>query len=253
VFSQGWNRRRQRKGHVFQGRYKSVVVNGEEAEGSYFKILADYIHLNPVRAGWVGGSTGKTLQGWRWSSFGAYASGKAPDWLETGKVLSAFRLSDDRRGQRAYAGYLEARAKEANGGFSDHAIAELRAGWYLGEESFGKRILAEIKSVGATRQSLGGAAAKAHDEAQAMSLMAGALKELGISKDALDQAGRGQLKDEKQLLAALVRKRTGVSNRWVSDCLSMGHEVNVTRAVRRFREDSKAARNFKALEKALGI
>jgi hypothetical protein len=53
VYSQGWNRRRQRKGHVFQGRYKAVVVNGEEREGCYFKIVADYIHLNPVRSGWV--------------------------------------------------------------------------------------------------------------------------------------------------------------------------------------------------------
>lgn len=35
VYSQGWNRRRQRCGHVFQGRYKSVVVNGEEAHGNF--------------------------------------------------------------------------------------------------------------------------------------------------------------------------------------------------------------------------
>ena len=34
VYSQGWNRRRQRKGHVFQGRYKAVVVNGEVRDGS---------------------------------------------------------------------------------------------------------------------------------------------------------------------------------------------------------------------------
>ena len=49
VSSRGWNRRRQRKGHVFQGRYKAVVVNGEERDGNYFKIVADCIHLNPVR------------------------------------------------------------------------------------------------------------------------------------------------------------------------------------------------------------
>ena len=33
VFSQGWNRRRKRRGHVFQGRYNAVVVNGEENSG----------------------------------------------------------------------------------------------------------------------------------------------------------------------------------------------------------------------------
>jgi REP element-mobilizing transposase RayT len=66
VYSQGWNRRRQRHGHVFQGRYKAVVVNGEERDGSYFKIVADYIHLNPVRAGSVGGTTERKLRNWRW-------------------------------------------------------------------------------------------------------------------------------------------------------------------------------------------
>ena len=51
TFSQGWNRARQRRGHVFQGRYKSVPVNGEETGAYYFRIVADYIHLNPARAG----------------------------------------------------------------------------------------------------------------------------------------------------------------------------------------------------------
>jgi REP element-mobilizing transposase RayT len=57
VFSQGWNRRRKRLGHVFQGRYKAVVVNGDQKSGYYFRIVADYIHLNPVRIGWVGGTS----------------------------------------------------------------------------------------------------------------------------------------------------------------------------------------------------
>ena len=68
VYSQGWNFRRKRRGHVFQGRYKAVVVNGEDS-GEYFRIVADYIHLNPVRSGWVGGETGKKLREWKWSSF----------------------------------------------------------------------------------------------------------------------------------------------------------------------------------------
>ena len=49
VYSQGWNRARQRRGHVFQGRYRSVPVNGMDADAWYFRIAADYIHLNPAR------------------------------------------------------------------------------------------------------------------------------------------------------------------------------------------------------------
>lgn len=256
VFSQGWNRRRQRKGHVFQGRYKAVVVNGEEADGSYFKIVADYIHLNPVRSGWVGGDTGKRLRSWRWSSFGGYAGGKVPEWLETGRVLRAFRLSEDGRGGKAYAGYLEARAKDRNGVVSDKAMAELRRGWCLGEATFGEKVLEAIKAaVGGERKksSVGGAAAKAHDEAEAERLVVAALAELGAPGDTLALIGRGRWKEEKEMVAALVRKRTALANRRVAARLGMGHEVSVTRAVRRHREDPKAARRLKELERKLGI
>lgn len=50
----------------------------------------------------------------------------------------------------------------------------------------------------------------------------------------------------------MVRSRTGVTNRWIAARLSMGHEVSVTRAVRRFRDDPKAARKLKALARKLG-
>jgi putative transposase len=72
TFSQGWNRARQRRGHVFQGRYKSVPVNGTAADACYFRIVADYVHLNPARA--AGGDLGP-LARYRWSSLVAYAKG----------------------------------------------------------------------------------------------------------------------------------------------------------------------------------
>jgi len=49
----------------------------------------------------------------------------------------------------------------------------------------------------------------------------------------------------------LVRKRTGMPNRWVANRLGMGHEVAVTRAVRRFRDAPKLARQLNALEKKM--
>lgn len=45
--SRGWNARQLRRGHVFQSRYNSIPVSGERAEdGSYFRVTADYVHLN---------------------------------------------------------------------------------------------------------------------------------------------------------------------------------------------------------------
>jgi len=68
-----------RRGHVFQGRYNAVVVNGE-GSGVYFRIVADYIHLNPVRSGWVGGTSGRKLDEWKWSSYPQYAGRSGFPW-----------------------------------------------------------------------------------------------------------------------------------------------------------------------------
>ena len=255
VYSQGWNRRRQRHGHVFQGRYKAVVVNGEEREGSYFKIVADYIHLNPVRAGGVGGETGKKLGSWRWSSFPSYAGGKVPGWLETGRVLRAFQLSEDRRGGKAYGGYLEARAIELKSAINDVALGELRSGWVLGEKGFVETVLAALGGPQLLdkkgKGSVGGEAVKAHDEAEADRIVRMSLAMLGMPVEAEDLAGRGKWLQEKAVIAAVIRKRTGVGNRWIAQRLAMGQESSVVRAVRRAKENAAQKKRMKDLEKWL--
>ena len=82
----------------------------------YFRIVADYIHLNPARAGLAGGRRGK-LVAWEWSSLPAYQRGRGPDWLVRSRVLSAFELAKDGRGRRAYVEWLERRARNEEGGF----------------------------------------------------------------------------------------------------------------------------------------
>ncbi len=254
VYSQGWNRRRGRKGHVFQGRYKAVVVNGEERDGSYFKIVADYIHLNPVRSGWVGGETGKRLKSWRWSSFGAYAGNKRPDWLETGKVLRAFQLSEDKRGGRAYAGYLEARARDPKSAVTDASLKELRRGWYLGGETFARKVLDALAGTAGPkrkRRAVAGEAARAHDHHEAERIAVVALRELGLPSKASELAGKGRWVEEKALVAVLIRKRTGVKNRWVAERLAMGHEGNVTRAIRKVSDNPARKSKLADLEAML--
>lgn len=79
-----FNRRHRLSGHLFQGRYKAVVVNPEE-EG-YFVILSDYIHLNPVRARMI--SLQERLFDFPWSSYRWYVAGSSrPEWFEAGAGL----------------------------------------------------------------------------------------------------------------------------------------------------------------------
>ena len=82
VYTQDFNRRNHCCGHVFQGRYKSILVDKE----GYLLELTRYIVLNPVRAGMV-----QRAQDWPWSSFPATIGlVKKPDWLQDDWLLSAF-------------------------------------------------------------------------------------------------------------------------------------------------------------------
>jgi putative transposase len=82
VYTQRFNRRHGRVGHVFQGRYKALVVDRD----SYLVELCRYVVLNPVRAGIVA-----QVEHYGWSSYPATMGLAAcPAWLETDWVLGQF-------------------------------------------------------------------------------------------------------------------------------------------------------------------
>ncbi len=82
VYTQRFNRKVNRVGHVFQGRYKAIIVQKE----TYLLELARYIVLNPVRAKMV-----RSAKDWSWSSYRATAGlVKADEWLTTNWILSSF-------------------------------------------------------------------------------------------------------------------------------------------------------------------
>ena len=252
TFSQGWNRARQRRGHVFQGRYKSVPVNGEETGAYYFRIVADYIHLNPARAGLAGGS-GRKLVDYKWSSLGAYAKGVGPDWLVMERVLRAFELAEDGRGRRAYVAWLEARAAEDGGKINDEAQAALRRGWYLGEESFKDKLLAMVDRVrrGDKPRKARAGLASAHGEGEAERLIKeiGRVLELPTEKRKLERLRKSD--ERKVLLAAVLRKRTAVGVNWIAQRLAMGHPGSVSRMLGGMPGTKKWMRKLGELEKML--
>lgn len=155
---------------------------------------------------------------------------------------------------KAYARYLEERAKDKEGVLTDESLKALRRGWYLGEESFGRKLLAKLKPEVAKKRrkgSLRGEAARAHDVAEAERLVKAGLKSLGLPGKAEKLLGRGKWLEEKSVLVSLVRKRTGVRNAWLADRLGMGHEGNVTVALRRVRESKGLVRRLAKLEREL--
>jgi hypothetical protein len=87
VYTQAFNFKRKKPGHVFQGRYKSILVDKD----NYLMELCRYIVLNPVRA-----KMAKGPEQWMWSSYRATAGlAKVPSWLAVEDVLALF--SGDRK------------------------------------------------------------------------------------------------------------------------------------------------------------
>lgn len=77
-----FNTKRARTGHLFQGRYKAILIDVDE----YAKELSRYIHLNPVRAG-----IAEKPDAYKWSSCRYYTvKKKAPEWLERNFILGYF-------------------------------------------------------------------------------------------------------------------------------------------------------------------
>ena len=98
VYTQYINRGYSRVGHVFQGRYKAVLVEKD----SHLLELARYVVLNPVRASMVS-SPGE----WPWSSYRAMIALEIPPpWLQTDWLLAQFG-TDRSVGIRAYAEFVE--------------------------------------------------------------------------------------------------------------------------------------------------
>ncbi|VAW77330.1 hypothetical protein MNBD_GAMMA12-3178 [hydrothermal vent metagenome] len=121
VFTQKFNRNNERVGHVFQGRYKAILVQKE----SYLLELARYIVLNPVRAQMV-----RAAKDWPWSSYRATAGFKKNEtWLSVDWLLSAFS-SKKKMAMKQYRDFVSAGRNQPS------PWEELRNQIYLGDDAF---------------------------------------------------------------------------------------------------------------------
>ncbi|XSG84916.1 MAG: transposase [Methylohalobius sp. ZOD2] len=122
------NRREGRYGHLFQGRYKAILVDAD----SYLRELIRYIHLNPVRAGLV-----EDPKDYPWSGHLPYLSGTGPEWLTTDWVLSQFH-SHSETARARYAKFV----MDGMGGSRRPEFQTGSAeGRLLGDDGFIERVL----------------------------------------------------------------------------------------------------------------
>lgn len=131
IYTQRFNRRHHRVGHIYQGRYKAILVQKE----SHLLELARYVVLNPVRAAMV-----RSARDWRWSSYRATAGLiEPPSWLHVDWLLARFD-SHRQSAIRAYRRFVSEGRRQAS------PWEALRQQLYLGEEGFVESTQARIEN-----------------------------------------------------------------------------------------------------------
>jgi putative transposase len=251
-------------GRLFGDRYKAVLVEGVDTY--HYRTLADYIHLNPVRARLVQPGKGQSVLDYPWSSVAggwALPKGKRPKWFAAAEGLNRYDLPDTVGGRRSLVERLDRRAVEEEidrcglpvvAEDVDARCSHLRRGWYWGSQAFAQRLLnlseklmkEQTRSSRAYRRT---PQTTAHGEEQAERWVAKGLKAAGLVPQ--DLAGLKGSDLRKLAMAELLWKRTTVSQEWIANKLSMRSAANVSQQLRRFQRGKANAKLSHAMQEFL--
>ncbi len=233
TYTKRFNIRHKVWGHLFQSRYKALLVDPGE---DYFQTVCSYIHLNPARANCFDLHEGR-LSDYAWSSFPQYLDpSKRAEWLSVDRALGDCGLKDDVSGRRRFELIMQKRVAEIAGSDNpreaDARWEEIRRGWCFGGESFRDEMVKSLDGVlaGKSRASFVGEETRRHDELDAERRVAGVLELFGLTN--ADLAGFKKGDPRKKVMAWLVRKNTSVRNAWIAERLVMGNPSNLPRQVR---------------------
>lgn len=222
TFATRFNRFRQERGHLFQGRYQSLLI---EPGPSLLRVV-DYIHLNPVRAGIV---PPERVAEFRWGSLRRFIKGDRPVCLQAADWLQEAGLTDSPEGWAGYTQQLQALAaspeRQQELGFS-----EMSRGWAIGTHGWRQAIARDHAHLalapGLAASELAELKA-ARCEAELEKLLHAAGKSEADARDDFYSA------PWKVAIAAALRQTTTASNRWIAEKLHMGAPNSVSQYLSR--------------------
>ncbi len=211
TFSNRFNRYRKTNGHVFQGRYKAILLDGDSVG-----TVCHYIHLNPVRAGLAGAGA---LQEYADSSFAhLWYPRKRWSFEEFDEALdSAGGLKDKPKGRKLYRDYLGWLCEE-EGERKKLGFESMSRGWAKGTKEFKKAVTEDLKDE-KLRKIAESEAAEMREPLWQRSLES-VLEELGKERSALSQERK--CADWKVEAALRLRQRHLVPYSWIAENLQMG-------------------------------
>jgi putative transposase len=192
-----YNRKHQRRGHLFQGRFKAILVDAD----AYLKHLSRYIHLNPLRAKMV-----EDLAVYRWSSYPAFIGKLAsPAWLKTEWLLSMFG-NQPKVAMRNYQRFVETKEWAS----IDNPSKDVIGGLLLGSADF----VNWVKTTCIDRSTLNGEISQAVELKSQPSpddIVARICEEFSCMKNDVVQRGRKK-NTARDVAIYLARDLSGVSN-----------------------------------------
>jgi REP element-mobilizing transposase RayT len=213
TYTARFNRRHKLFGHLFSGRYKSIVVDG--SGNGYLRTVGDYVHLNPVRARLL--TPDQSLRNYRWSSYGQYLKppGKRAPWLRVDRLLGEMGIpQDSAAGRREFELNMEQRRSQETG----PEWKGLQRGWCFGDETFRQELLAQAEGkFGANHYA---SQRQESSEAKARRIVAEELRRLGWKQGELEK--RLKADPDKVRIARRLRGETTMTLKWIAERLRMG-------------------------------
>jgi putative transposase len=220
TFANRFNKLRGERGHLFQGRYKALLVE----EGETLGLLCHYIHLNPARAGIV---PVERLGEYRHFSHWYLSRPKLrPGMLQcTTALTEAGGLADTPAGWKAYNDYLAWQAAEGPAGKSK-AYVSMSKGWALGGQGF-KQTLLQDQAVAAVSRAWESEGVQEVREAQWRQALDALRRQIPVE----ETQDRRKSAAWKVRLAMQMKDATDASNGWLAAQLDMGSGVYVSKHV----------------------
>ncbi len=231
-----FNVKRRRSGHLFQGRYKAIVVDHD----TYLLDLSRYVHLNPVRAEIV-----KLPEEYPYSSYRSYIS-QDKEEIVYRDLIWGMTSQDKRKAAKRYKIFVE----DAIGAELDGPLKNLYGGMILGGKGFITDILNRLKEHDLKRKEVSyrRALKASNGISQIINVMC---SHFGLRRHAILN-GKGKYRN---MAIYLSKRHTGLTNRQIGELFGNISYSGVTRVGQRFAErmakDPKLRKSMEDISKNL--
>jgi putative transposase len=228
TFTVRFNRRHRLCGHLFNGRYKALIVDG--SGNQYLRSVCDYVHLNPVRANLI--QPDQALRSFPWSSWPEYlmVPARRVPWLRVDRLLGEYRIPEDSSAGRQY---LETCLEQRRVQEGECDFKSIRRGWCLGDDRFRQELLEQVHRC--SREHHFATVRQETADQSGRRIIAEELNKLGWAETELLTTAKGDRRKVK--IAHRIRKETTMSLKSIAEHLQMGTAGNVANCLHRAKSE----------------